>query len=1246
MSRAFLRHSSISARHDNNLVIRAKTNSYKKHFIYWIFSTGVYLLLWIVTCTTHAQTSSGQISGRVVDPSGASIPDSTVILTNQLTGDAREAKTESSGEFVFAAVQPGTFTVSVQATGFKQLDKRDLHLSASERLSAGTLQLQIGAVTQKVDVIADRTTVQTASGERSALLDDKEISTLMTAGRDVTALLRTLPGVVKPGGGASQLGTQSAGTINGVRSDYTSISIDGTTGNTRGGPNLDTPLNMDAVGEVKVLLGNYQAEYGQSAGASVELVTKSGGRNFHGSVYYFNRNEAYNANDYFNNKFDAPRPQYRYNTVGYNVGGPVYIPKLFNTHKDKLFFFFSQEIWPTSAPGTLLHFMMPTQLERQGDFSQSIDKNGKPVAVADPELIAAGKSCKKPGDSGCFAGNVIPAGRIDPDTQKLMNILPLPNVPVGVYGGGNFNFQNQGTVKKPVNQQVLRVDYNLSSKWHFFFRGQNMSNYSDGPNVASVNAAMQWGVPFVYSTPGKNASFNVTYIPSPSLVNEFTLGWAGWKESSRFSNPSDMTRFQKDKVGINLGQFNPEINPLNLVPRASFNGSSGFAVTNAPQILFDNRFPLANDTRSWQGSDGLTKVWRNHTSKAGAYLQLGKYIQRHIGATFDGQFSFDTSTSNPGDTGYAYANSLLGNYNSYTEGTALSDYIPSWTVLEWYLQDSWKVTPKLTLEYGLRFTYDIPTTLKPGNGAGFVPSKYDSSQAPQLYQPYVDPNTKKRVAIINPAIAGPPGSPSNPEQPAVFIGQFVPNSGNDFNGVVLNTDPGYPHSLRNSNGLLVAPRLGFAYDPTGTGSMAIRGGAGLFFNTREGGGTVGDYSLIAPIVTNPVQNYGDVRQFANNCSGASCSAGTTLLSPQDTRILQLNRPIESIVNATLGVQQRVGFQTVADVAYVGTFGRHLSEQVDLNEVPYLAHFQPQNIDKTLPATTILGGQKQPVPLNDNFFRPIPGFAHVYLRKYAGTSSYHSLQAQLTRRFTKGLQFGVVWTWSKAMTDTDTVNGTVATYQPHRFWNYAEASFDRTNNFVMHWSWDIPNGSHLWNHWLMKSVADHWQFSGIGELVSGAPLLSPSTNSASGSATLTSGGIDLTGGGDGTRAVVTGNPVLPKSRRTVDQYFDSSVFVLPTPGTVPGTNTPGILRTNMMRGPGTNNFDMALNKNFPIKERVTLQIRGEAYNVFNHPSFDATNNVDLTARFDQNTGLQTSTTFGSLIADRGPRILQLSGRINF
>ncbi|HEY7415047.1 MAG TPA: TonB-dependent receptor, partial [Ktedonobacteraceae bacterium] len=317
-----------------------------------------------------AQTSSGTISGRVVDATGGVVLGADVRLINDLTGNVVTARVQSDGGFVFPDVQPGTYTVDVRANGYKELLKRGLVLSSAERLSAGALILQVGSVSQSVTVSAATTPVQTQSAEVSGLLDTKQLDNLLAVGRDFMSMVRTIPGVV--GGGAGSLGTSGTPTINGIRNVNNSGTIDGVSGSPRGGDKIDTPPNLDAIQEVKVLTSNYQAEYGAgTAGPVINLVTKSGTRNFHGTAYYYVRNEAFNANDWFNNYNNVPRPQYRYNTVGGNIGGPIYWPGHFNTARNKLFFFYSQEYWPDKSPEGLKKYMVPTALERAGDFSQT-----------------------------------------------------------------------------------------------------------------------------------------------------------------------------------------------------------------------------------------------------------------------------------------------------------------------------------------------------------------------------------------------------------------------------------------------------------------------------------------------------------------------------------------------------------------------------------------------------------------------------------------------------------------------------------------------------------------------------------------------------------------------------------------------------------------------------------------------------------------------------------------------------------
>ena len=1207
----------------------------------------------------RAQTTTGQISGQVVDPAGAAVVGATVVLRNQLTGEARTATTLNSGEFVFVGVLPGEYAVSIRAAGFKRFEKHDLKLSAAERLSAGNLRLELGAVSQSVSVTAEATPVQTESAERSALLDANEMQHLSTPGRDALALVRLLPGVVKDGEGTSQLGTQSAGAVSGTREVSNSISVDGVNGNPRGGGNrFDTPVNMEAIAEVKVLLNSYQAEYGQSGGAIVDVIMKSGTQNFHGEAYYFNRNEAYNANDTFNNADGLPRPKYRFNTVGYNIGGPIFWPGKFNTDRSKLFFFFSQEIWPSKTPGTARYFMMPTAIEKQGDFSQSVDKQGDKVTLADP------KNCGPAGNAACLldSTHVNPAF-INPDTQALLNIFPTGSAaPLGTApGGGLYNYVVQTTVDRPVDQQALKIDANITNRLHMFFHGMRMSNTTKGPTDSpGLNAKMQWGDPFFYDTPSRNVAIGLTFTASPTLVNEFTAGYADWRERSGFVNPADLANVQRgSSTGVNLGQFNPDFNPLNLIPNASFSGggtsaSSGFGISNDPAVNFYTRFPFNNNTGTWEYTDGLTKIWNKHTTKVGIFWQNGRYVQHPIGNQFNGSFSFNVNTSNATDAGYAYANALLGNYNSYVEGNR-TVYAPKWKILEWYAQDNWKITHKLTLDYGIRFSYDFPYTLDPGAGVSFVPSRYDASQVPALYEPvsFSSLSTSQKALCA----AGTKKSPSNCAQnpnnsadvlPPGAIGQFVGPW--NFTGSVLNTDPNYPHALRNSNGVLYSPRAGIAFDPFGDGKTSIRAGAGIFYNLREDAGVVGDFATQAPVVGNTNVNQGNIASFTPDCNtqSASCASVSGNLAPQNTMIMPANHKIASVISANFGIQRQIGFSTVVDVSYVGTFGRHLEVTPNVNEVPYLSQFQTQNLDPTVKQKTFLNGTvTQQAAKSDNFFRPVPGYATINLREYAGTSNYNALQVSVNHRFTKNLGFGASYTWSKTMSYADTTStgtaGAIATYLDPRFWNYAESNIDRTHDLTAHWVYELPKASRLWNSRVMRAVGDNWEWSGIAEFVSGAPQ----------AVSLSVSGVNFTGGGDGTRILLFGSPYV-SSRGSTFQFLNTSAFALPPigstavgvidPSAIPSPSMPGITGRNTYRGPGTNNWDMTLAKTIPIKERVRLQIRGEAYNVFNHVSYDAVQN---TATFDSSTGqLTTNGNFGALTSERAARILQLVAKISF
>lgn len=1133
-----------------------------------------------------AQSSTGTVTGRVVDAQGGAVPNADVVLTQELTGVKLATKTGPAGDFVFPSVPPGKYSVSVEAQGFKRLEKREIALSASERLSVGSMVLQIGAQAESITVTAEATPVQTTSQERSALLNDKQMALLSTPGRDYMNMLKLLPGVALTDSyGSATLGTSGVPIINGGRNDYSSVNVDGVVANNRGLGTTENEINLDSVAEVKVLMGNYQAEYGKNSGAIVNVVTKGGTQQFHGTGYWYKRHEMFNASTWLNNRNSVAKSKYRYNTIGYNLGGPIYWDDKFNKNKDKLFFFFSQEFQPNHTPGGTRTWNMPTDLERQGNFSQSLQSNGSLIVVRDP---VTGQQ---------FPGNIVPANRINADMQKLLGVFPLPNFTDRTVSKGNYNYILSDTLDIPVRQELLRIDYNPSSKWRAYFRGMNM--YVNREGTASTANTNSWGISQAYDTTNPNVAGNVTYLASPTLVNEFSLGLSRWTEIQVIAD-SELAKIQRDKIGMKLGQLYPKNNPLNVVPGASFGGVPG----TAPSIGFDARFPMYDIVDAFSISDGLTKVAGRHTLKAGFYWEWAEYLQAHhanANAAFAGTFSFQNASDNPFNTGYAYSNALLGNFYTYSEVTALVDYWPINHVTEWYVQDSWKVNKRLTLDYGVRFSWDMPTYLKNDVGGQFVDKLYDRSKAPVLFFPAFNA-TRTRMAM-NPL--------TGELLPSGYIGRFVPNSGDPYIGSVKAGDPRYPRGFIKSNGLLAAPRFGFAYDPFGDGKTAIRIGAGIYTNARPRSGQTGDMAFNPPVQSIPVQYYGSVSTFL--------SASGTLAPGNANKVLQMDAKLISSYNLSAGVQRNIGFKTVLDVAYVGNLGRHLGNTVQVNTVPYGARFLPQNAD---PTTTS--------PLPDAYFRPYYGYGNLPLLQFGSNSSYHALQVQARRSFSRGLQFSAAYTWARAMGYGEGYNDGIARYNSPRIWNYGPFAGDRTHTMVTNWVWDIPKATRLWNNPLIHWVFDNWQYSGIASFATGTPR---------GVSLSLSDGADLTGGGDGNTVVMTADPTLPKDQRTFDRFFNTSVFARPAKGAI-GSGAGASV--NAFRGPGISNWDMTFVKNIPVKEKVSFQFRWEMYNVFNHTQ---PTSLNTTAQFNA-AGSQINTAFGQVTGTRDPRVQQMSLRVSF
>jgi hypothetical protein len=1142
-----------------------------------IRSMAVSLLLSLLPAISFGQAITSSISGAVEDSSGASVPSAKVTLTDIETSVERSTVVNERGGFVFNSVPPGEYAIKIEAPGFKTFQIPSINLTASEKLPLPRSILQVGETRETVQVAADLAVVQTASAERSSVINSAQMDDLMINGRTALSVVALMPGVVANGANYN---------ISGLRLGQVNITSDGINIVEAGSEyQTNTTVAMDAVSEIKVLTSNYQAEFGRKAGGSIQMVTKSGGQQFHGQFSYYKRNEEFDANTWGNNRVGVGKSKDRLNLYTFNIGGPVYIPRVFNKQKQKLFFFWNEEFRPSSGVSPLFQSTVPTALERVGNFSQST------IRPVDPATGAP------------YPGGLIPQNAIDPNGQALLRFLPEPNFTNVAVSRGTYNYVNQLPTKAPTRYDLVKIDEpiraadSLSVNYTY--------NYSTGnaPNPLGVsggtNGLVSAGYPVV--TGGLTSyrifsSVRYVHIFSPSLVNEITAGFT-FGRSYDATDRSLLSGIRRNTVGFNVSQFSPAANALNLLPAFSFGG----VIPNPAGLAFEQRYPFDNGRRNLDFGDNISKVYRNHSFKAGFFFERLWVVEGPAAANFSGNFDFSSNASNPLNTGNPYANALTGVFNQYQEASARPDPILVTNSIEWFVQDTWKLTKRLTLDYGLRFSVIQPWGEASNAMDQLVPSLYSAAQAVQL---------------IRPALAGGARVGVNPvtgqQYPAALIGAFAPGSGNFQNGIVFaNGNSGYPAQLVNGAGVKLGPRIGFAYDVFGTGKTAVRGGFGIGYD-RNSDGLVGLSSTAAqyPLIQTPTVYYGKLSNFLS---------GSGFVFPSNVVTLERKGNIPTAYTMSLGLQQNLGFGVLLDVAYAGSLGRHLYWQQNLAAVPFGADFLPQNQDPTRPGS----------PLPATFLQPYQGYGNVNLRNPGASSNYHSMQVAVTRRFARSLQFGGAWTWSKVLDFADTDTAAVSTLVSPRVWNYGLAGYDRTHLVKINWLYDIPSG--YARGAVAKAILGHWQVNGIASFISGTPTAVSAT---------TTTGADITGSPTDplSRPDVTGNAVLPKSQRTIYQYFNTSAFRLPA------TGTPGNEAKTAFRGPGTNNWDLSLLKTVSVyRERARIEFRAEAYNAFNHTQYTT---LDTTARFNPATGVQSNATFGQVLAAASPRIMQLALRFLF
>ena len=1119
-----------------------------------------------------AQVTSGTIFGRVQDATGAVINDASVTISNPANGLTRKVTTSDSGEFVAPNLLPGTYTIAVEAKGFKKLESQGFVLSAADKLSAGELVLAVGAATDEVTVTADagQIQLQSNSGERSDLITSKQLNDVALNGRNVLDYMKLVPGVSgMVDGHASGTGGIDGFNVNGTRANQHEYTIDGAsnvdTGNNGG---THVTINTDAIDEVKILTSNYQAEFGKAAGGQIAITTKGGTNQWHGNGRFFHRNEGLNANEWFNKQNEllnsAPNKPYiyRYNYVGYQVGGPI--------KKDKLFVFWSQEFYRQLIPiGGTTTFYTPTDLERQGDFSQSVVPTPGPNNTTIPQPIVIYDSNGNP-----FPGDKIDRNQLTTAQQavfdnisKILSLYPEPNVPGFGTNGFNYNYSTALSYSNPRREDIFRADYQLNASNRVFARWIHNSDHLQAPfspgGLGAVDclAAINFPGGCIQDHPGWNLSVNLMSTITPTLLNEFAVGPSVTKSLVTGSNGN----ISLAKNGVTL----PLLYPTDTLPDMGFSGLNN---TNFGWSYLGS-MPWHQANTTINVNDNLTWVRNKHTLKFGIFYQRNRKDQIAWG-NVNGQLGFDTgptaTATCPANTqcGDPYASALLGAFNSFDQSTARPLGKFRYNQLEFYAQDTWKVTNRLTLDYGMRFAW--------------VPPQYDVNNQIALFDPASYDSTK--------AVKVDTG------------GNIIPGSGNPLEGMRFVSDKTLPKGGWDDRGIMPEPRFGFAYDPRGSHKTILRGGFGMMHDRVQGN------LIFNPVFNNPaiVQTAQVAANNIANLPSLGASFGTGVLGG----VVGANRDgkVPTVYSFSLGVQQEIGKGTTLDIAYVGTQSRHLVTSHDINAVPYGFAFTAAAQDPNacgwngtvgadpylMPEYTAAGYSYSGIcalghgSSTDAALVPYKGYGQIPYLNFDGTANYNSLQASLQRRFSKGLTLGAVYTWSHSLT---TANSDQDTQDPFntRLLDYRSASWDRRHVFAANYVYDLPNLTKRFNgpKWL-SYITDHYELSGVVNVSSGAP-------------------IDVSNNWQGEPGAQTGGNMW--GARPLFYTLDShQQAIYPTIG-APIRASRDVLRTG-----GLWTSDTSLFKNIPLgsNEARYLQLRLEAFNIFNHPNF-----IDKNYGFSEN-----------------------------
>jgi Carboxypeptidase regulatory-like domain/TonB dependent receptor len=1065
-----------------------------------------------------AQTHRGSVRGTVYDPNRAVIPGAEITLSNRDTNETRVVVSDADGQYALSSLPPGRYLLGVKATGFERLPQLfDLQVNQELRVD---VRMDVAAVGVSIDgVVLAPPDMKKDSASLGAVIENRQVEGLPLDGRNFYELSLLVPGAAPPApGSAGSVRGDFAFSVNGAREDSNNFLLDGVY-------NVDPKLNtfgvrppVDAIREFETLTSTYDASFGRSGGAQVNVVLKSGTNEFHGSLYEFHRNGRLDARNFFA-PAGEPAPKYIRNQFGFSVGGPL--------HEDRTFFFADYE-GTRSREGLTRVANVPTLAERAGDFSQSFDFFGRPVFVRDPfrvnPVTFQPLPCNAQDQTGCFPGNRIPLDRQSAVGRAIAALYPAPNRATPF-----ANFVSSPTQRDRNDSFDARVDHILNANsalaFRYSFGDRALFEPFAGPTFAAVP-----GYGNDVSRRAQNAMAGWTHVRGTAFVNDARVA---------FNRVASSVLQENRAASVNRRVGLPDLSPN---PRD--NGLSFITVTGFSPLGDEFNNPQNSVTNTYQFLDTATYTRGSHLFKFGADLRA---VQQN--AFRDVQSRGLLQFTPFAFTGNSLGDLLLG-FPTVTGGARVDNaqHLRSESY-HFFLNDQIRLTPRLTLSAGLRYEYNSPSV--------------DAEDRANVY----DTATGTLVAV---GTNGVPRSGFRPDR-------------NNF-----------------------APRVGLAWTVGDSGETVVRAGYGVYY----------DQAPLAPgealYFNRPYFDFNlffPLPQFGFPLTVENpFPANFPFPLPDSALAIQRDLRTPYMQHWNANVQRQLGLSSVLEVAYVGSKGTKLLSARDINQP------QPSVLPPNLPF----------VP------RPNPFFDDVNLIESRASSSYHSLQARFQQRLSRGLALLGSYTWSKSIDDAS--NFFTSAGDPNFPQNSydlraerALSNFDVRHRLSVSYSYDLPFGrgrAFAHDNGFLTTLLTGWQTFGIITAQTGRPftvaLIQELDNSGTGRSSLGFGAND--------RPNVTGNP--NDGPRTPEQWFDTSAFSFPAPGTF------GNAGRNILTGPGYHNVNASLVKNTSLAEGVSLQLRAEVFNLFNHP------NLSLPDNF------LGSPTFGRVTSARDPRHIQFGAKLLF